>query len=465
MISNLTDQFSRRDLLRATAVSGLALSLAACAGSQSAGRTSGGKTDGTLKAWTWSNPEQIQQTFSAVQEAYPDSLKGAKISVQTAAADDASVAQKLNLTFSSHGDLPDLVKLDYNELAMFAGLGVLEDLTNAFKPYQSDLYAGASVISNYGGKAFAFPAYMNGKLFYYRKDMFDKVHIDPTAISDMNSYVDAGQKLKSAGTHILNIGTNVDLYKWGMVASAYPNVAFATKSGNYSNIISNPAYSQVFEFWRTLKNSGVVYPTDDFSTDWGPAIKDGKISSFLSATWMTSYIPEYATLSQKGLWAAAPWPKFSPDYADQTFGSDVGGAIYVVPAQAPNKDLAVEFLTKARLDPKGSMAVFKSTGVVSNNKSNYNPTIQYFSSAKKPDGVSNSDWESEPAQYFGLDYYKEYFASFDRIRTTEYSPKDVEQMNILDTWFVKVVNGSASVSDALTGMKNDMQSQVGNPSQ
>jgi hypothetical protein len=64
-----------------------------------------------------------------------------------------------------------------------------------------------------------------------------------------------------------------------------------------------------------------------------------------------------------------------------------------------------------------------------------------------------------------VDYYKQMFASFDRIRTTEYSPKDIEQMNILDQWFVKVVSGSTSVAGALQGMRQAMQGQVGNPYQ
>jgi multiple sugar transport system substrate-binding protein len=460
MASSVHGTYTRRNVLRFSALSAIALGLAACSGSKS-----GSKPTGTLNVWTWSSAAKIVATFKAMQQTYPNTFRGARINVQTAASDDASLAEKLNLAFSSHGTLPDIIKLDYNELAMFAGLGVLEDLTQASAPYQSDLYAGAKVISNFDGKAFAFPAYMNGKLFYYRKDIFSGAKIDPASITDMNSYIAAGNKLKSAGTHLINIGPNVDLYKWGMVASAYPGVSFAAQSGSYANIGSDPEFSKVFEFWRTIARSGIAYPTDDFANDWAPAIKGSKICSFLSATWMTTYLPQYGTLSQKGLWVAAPWPKFTPEFADQTFGSDVGGAIYVVPASAANKDLAVEFLTKARLDPKGSMAVFKATGDVSNNKSNYDPTIQYFSSATKPTEVSDADWQALPAQYFGVDYYKQLFASYDRVRTTEYSPKDIEQMNILDSWFVKVVNGSTSVAGALQGMRQDMQSQVGNPYQ
>jgi ABC-type glycerol-3-phosphate transport system substrate-binding protein len=461
MASSAQSTLTRRNVLRLSALSSIALGLAACSDSNSSG-----KPTGTLNVWTWSSAAQVQATFKAMQATYPSTFRHAKINVQTAAADDASLAEKLNLTFTSHGQLPDIIKLDYNELAMFAGLGVLEDLTQAFGPYQSDLYTGAKVISNYNGKAFAFPAYMNGKLFYYRKDIFNRTKIDPAGITDLDTYIAAGKKLVSAaGTHIINIGPNVDLYKWGMVASAYPGVTFTTKSDNYANIGSNPVFAKVFEFWRAIDASGIAYPANDFDNDWAPAIHGNKICSFLSATWMTAYLPQYATLSQKGLWVAAPWPKFTPDFADQTFGSDVGGAIYVVPKNAPNKDMAVEFLTKARLDPKGSMAVFKATGVVSNNRSNYDPTIQYFNSATKPAGMSEADWQAQPAQYFGVDYYKQMFASFDRIRTTEYSPKDIEQMNILDQWFVKVVSGSTTVAGALQGMRQAMQGQVGNPYQ
>jgi multiple sugar transport system substrate-binding protein len=435
--------------------------MAACAGKSS------GSPTGTLNVWTWSSAEKIEASFKAVKATFPQEFKGSQISVQTAGADDAAVAQKLNLTFSSHGELPDIVKLDYNELAMFARLGVLEDLSSYFGDHESDLYAGAKVISTYNGRASAFPAYMNGKLFYYRKDLLAHAGVDPAGITDLNSYIAAGQKLGTAlpGAHLVNIGSNVDLYKWGMVASAYPNVSFTTSSGDYGPIMSNPAFAKSFDFWQTIKGSGIAYPTDDFTNDWGPAIKGGKICSFLSATWLTTYIPQYASLSQKGLWAALPWPKFTPDVADQTFGSDVGGAIYVVPKDAPNKDLALSFLTKARLDPKGSMAVFKATGDVSNNKSNYQPTLDYFSTAKKPSGMSDADWSALPAQYFGLDYYKQLFASYDRIRTTQYSPKDIKQMAILDQWFVKAVNGSASVQDSLSGMRGDMETQVGNPYQ
>lgn len=444
----------RRFLVAGGAVAGLAL--AGCSGKGSS--ASGGTK--TLTAWEWSAAGELRDVFHAVKAAYPDEFKGVEINVQVVGAGDTDVVSKLNLALSAGGTLPDFLKLDYPEMAPFAEAGVLADFSEFVTPQvENDLLSGAVAATRYKGKYYAVSRMVQGKAFWYRNDLFKEAGIDPNAITSMEDYIAAGHKFtrKFPGRHIINIGTASGGEDWfDQVASAYKGVVF--DADNFA--FNSPAVSKAFGFWRQIRESGIAYPTDDFATDWAPAIMTGKICGFLDPTWMTSFIPGYATRAQKGKWSSILTPPFTPEYADQSYGGDLGSDIYLVPKDAPNRDLAMSFLSKARLEEKGSMAAFKAAAWTPMRRSLKDWTLEAVTNSERPAGMSATDWALQPQQYFGRDVFETAFAAYDRVQVVDYGSHFVDEMAILGPWMSKAINGQISVANAISGMQNDMRSQI-----
>ena len=458
-------QLSRRSVLKYGSIGAAALGLAACSsatpstkGSSGAGA---GKSD-TLTIWTWAGASVLQAGFNAVKATSKD-FAGFKANIQTVAANDYATAEKFSLALSGGTTLPDILQLNYTEMPEFAAHGVLEELSAAYAPYSADLYAGALQVAKYNGGFYAIPESLNPKLFYYRADLFAEAKIDPSSIQTTDDYIAAGMQFhrKFPGQYIMNLNTEPQPYVFGEMISAYAPISFASPAGKYE-ITSNPGFEQVFSFLRQIKDSKIAYPVDDFTTDWPSAIKDEKICGYLGADWVDEFIPGYATLSQYGKWKAIPWPTLSP-MANEQYGSDAGGSLFVVPKGAPNSQAAIEFLKQWRLSPEGSLASFNANGILPLNKTTASSVISSLTTAKRPSATSQTDWLELPQHYFGSDYIATKLQAMNRVKVFGYDPAAVKEWSsIVSDWLTKLLSG-ASVSAALAGMQQDMQTQVGNP--
>jgi multiple sugar transport system substrate-binding protein len=459
-------QLSRRSVLKYGSIGAAALGLAACGSSSSGGNSTAGTTgakSGTLTMWTWAGASILQSAFNAVKATSKD-FAGLKTNIQTVAANDYATAEKFSLALSGGTALPDILQLNYTEMPQFAAAGVLEELSAIYAPYSNDLYAGALQVAKYNGGFYAFPESLNPKLFYYRADLFSQAGIDPSSIETVDDYIAAGTKFhqKFPGQYIMNLATEPQPYVFGEMISAYSPISFASSNGDYQ-ITSNPGFEQVFSFLSQIADSKIAYPVDDFTTDWPGAIADGKICGYLGADWVDEFIPGYATTSQYGKWKAIPWPTLSP-MADQRYGSDAGGSLFVVPKGAANAQAAIEFLRQWRLSPDGSLAAFNATGILPVNQTTASTVISSLSTAKRPASTSQTDWLELPQHYFGSDYIATKLQAMNRVKVFGYDPSAVKEWSsIVSDWLTKLLSGSSSVSAALAGMQHDMETQVGNP--
>jgi multiple sugar transport system substrate-binding protein len=458
---NFNAGLTRRGFLVGGAGTALALALAACTasgGSSSGSTTAAGGKAATLSVWLWANGPATATGLNNAAKTSSD-LKNVTVSNPVVAASDYAVAQKLSLALSAHSTLPDIVYLNYTEVPEFAATGALADISDVVGPVSSDLYSGAKAIASYQGKDVAFPQNINSKLFYYRADLFEQAGIDATSIKTSDDFIEAGKKFhaKFPKQYIMNVNTQPPQYVFGEQISAYAPITFADKNGKYL-IESNPAYKEVLTFMRELKTSGIAYPVDDFTTDWPGAIKNEYICGFLSASWMSQFLPSYAGTAQTGKWKTIPWPTLSP-LQDQKLGSDAGGSVMVVPKGAPHEAIAIELLRQARFTQEGSKAYQSATGASSVLKSAQDSII---ADAKK--STSSTDQLATNLKFFGADYITEQFNSFDNARAFGYDPQATKEWNsILPNWLNKTMTNSGSIESILAGLQSDLTTQVGNP--
>jgi ABC-type glycerol-3-phosphate transport system substrate-binding protein len=332
------------------------------------------------------------------------------------------------------------------------------------KPVSNNLYAGAVNTSQYNGNWVAFPYSVNSKLFFYRSDLFSQAGIDAEAIQTVDDYIAAGQKFtkKFPGQYIQNVYTSPQQYLFDNVMSAFDPVSFYNKAMGKWDITTDPAFAKSFEFIRQLTT--IAYPTDDFSKEWPTAISKGNICGFLGDNWLRAFIPGYAGLAQKGLWRAIPWPQLNPYLADQRYGSDAGGAVYVVPEGAPNKTLALEILGHQFANETGALAAFRATNFPPMLKSAEPEVLSYIKSSKKPASTSETDWEELPQNYFPSNYYATEFSTYNYARAFGFDPSSLKEVDVIaQPWYDKVTGSKISITSILEGMQHDMESQIGNP--
>ncbi len=461
---DLQAKFSRRTALKYGAATAATLALAGC-GAGIGGSSGGSTNSGTLQVWVWAGASIQQSAFKAVAAAYPKDFKIVKLNITVIPNGDVGVAQQLSLALAAHKNLPDLLMLNYTEVPEFAEVGVLEDLSHIINPVKSDLYAGALGVSTYNGTNVTIPWQLKSKLFYYRADLFAQAGIDPTSIVTANDFIAAGQKFhaKFPKQYIMNLGSQPVNYLLGELLSAFPNLSFANRSGQY-DLTTNPAFSESLGFLKSVHDAGIAFPIDDFTADWPAAIKNGTICGFLIADWMQDFLPGYATSAQAGKWQAVDWPTLFSD-ADERYGSDAGGSVWVVPTGATNKNLALEYLTALCLDKQGSLASFNATGNPSLLKSVQPTMLDAINNGQKPSSTTEEQWLTLPQNFFGKNYYPTEFTSYDFVKVFGYDPAATKEFTIFDQWMNKVVQNKASVANALAGAQHDMQTQIGNPYQ
>jgi ABC-type glycerol-3-phosphate transport system substrate-binding protein len=458
---DLQARISRREALKFGAISTTTLALASC------GAVSGGNSSGphTLQFWIWAGDSIQKSAFQAITNTFPKDFKNVKLNITTLANGDVGVAQQLSLALAAHKNIPDFLMLNCTEVPQFAEAGVLEDLGSIVEPVKSDLYVGAEQIGKYKGKYVALPWQLNSKLFYYRQDLFEKAGIDVEAINTVDDFIAAGHKFHTQfpKQYIMNMGTQPVAYLLKELLSAYPDLSMADSAGKYQ-LTTNPAFAECFRFLKQVHDAGIAYPIDDFTADWPAAIKNESIGGFLIAAWMKGFLPGYATTSQLGKWKAMHWPKLFSG-TDQSHGSDSGGSVLVVPKQSPNKELALQYISKLRSDKQGAMAVFNATGVVPLLKGVQSQVIDSINNAKKPASMTQEQWQTLPQNFFGKDYYPTELASYDIVQNFVFDPAAIKEFTTLGQWLNKTVQNKASVEEALAGAQKDMETQIGNPYQ
>lgn len=414
---------------------------------------------------TWGGGKILKSMLDSVAKNVSEVGSLGTIEVVDGGQGDQDVASALRLSLASGQNIPDVVQLNRTQVTEFAAAGEVLELDDLYGPVKNDLYAGALELVRYGDHQVAFPFELKSKLFYYRADLFDKAGVDVAKIMTTDDFMTAGKTLmgKVPTTRILNLGPQPAGYWMGELVSAYPDAKyFADQQGNFT-LSSNKGFAEGLTFLKSLLDSKVTLSVDDWSSDWQPAIADGKVAGFLLANWLKFFLPGFAA-DQKGMWKAALWPQLSP-LADQRYGSEAGGSVFIIPKRAPNAKLAAQMAAKIFLEPKGALAAFNAIGMTPLVKSAKDQVIAAAKSPKKPDGMSDKDFAAQPSVFFGPDFMPLELQSYDYVKVLDYDPTASKGLDILVQWVNKAMSGAVDVSTALSSAESDMKSQIGNPYQ
>lgn len=430
---------SKRKIVLSIAV--LALLLSAVVGfaqSQNAPASAGPVT---IKMMIWGAPADYDAINAGFIKTFSDMAKKVKLEVVVGGSGDADVAQKLRLMLAANGELPNMIRLNYTQLAEFAEAGVLQDLSKYVTPYVDKIIPAALNVMKYNGKFYAFPQEVKTKIWWYRKDIFAECGVDPSKVKTVDDFIAAGKKIqqKYPNKYIENYLPPENAYDLTMLLSGNGG-RFCDEKGNY-NIASDLKVKAAFETLKKLKDSGVTAPVSEWSADWQKSFGDGTIVSQLLASWMKMHLKTW-TPELAGKWGAALWPEEIRE------GSESGGGIWVIPAKAEYKDLSGEILTKMYFEKEGAKSYYLATGRI--------PVLK---------DAANDAFYALPDPYFGDKPNATQFKALETLKIYPYTPASSQELKIVVQYLNEYMNGNLTVDQALAKAEKDLKNQIGNPYQ
>ncbi|GHV12624.1 sugar ABC transporter substrate-binding protein [Spirochaetia bacterium] len=435
----------RKFFLLVTTLVALVAMVSGCGGKSSAGTGTASQGKKTLRVMIWGSTESATEYLKYFYEQFPDFAAKCNVEYFVGGPGDNDCAEKMRLALASGESICDINQLNYTQIAEFARAGALMELEDLIGPVRNDLITGFRLLSEYDGKAYAVPASIKAKIWFYRKDIFDQAGVSPSDVKTLDDFIAAGKKIQSINPnyHMWTMATSQPMYQY-MMALSGTDASFSDMNGKFL-LTGNPNFKKILEAYRKLKLSGVVADVPEWTPDWEKAFADELLVSYPNATWLSlgQFLPKYAGPSQQGKWYAAQWPSFIGEVG----GSEAGGDIYVIPKYSKEPELAKEYMRLRFLTADGYF-LQKKVGV---------------SAVPMMRSWVNDPRATEPDPYIGGDYVGETVKSIETFKIFPWDPAAQLELDIVGPYFDAAINGDTPIDTALRNAQADLENQVGNP--
>lgn len=345
---------SRRDFLRAAAVTAAGTALAACApaaqpstgtqpeatkpGAQVAG---GDKQKITLTMWTHDN--LYVQFFSnrAKDKEWLDKWPQYEITTNFQQLPD--VFTKMLASLSAGTDVPDLFGLEQGQFGNFTKNNLINDkfidITNYIAAERSKFVENTWIKYTYQGKTYGVESALCTCGFYYQPKVLEKLGVSELP-KTWEEFMDLGLKAAGQGVYLSALDSE---------GGAIFDMLFMQRGGLYFDKDSNFVFGEkpnrdiAIEVLTYLKNgldNKVFWPGN--ATDfWGAGImaahKEGKVLGLPAADWWSDSLLKTNALDQSGNWRIGLMPKWK---GGGHVSSVWGGTGFVVSKSSKYADVA-----------------------------------------------------------------------------------------------------------------------------
>jgi multiple sugar transport system substrate-binding protein len=316
----------------ATALVSLA-ALAACGGGAQAPAEGTAGHPVTVTFWAWTKGSQeVADEFNATHDTI-------KVKFEEIPSGGLGGYPKIANAVKA-GIAPDVLSIEYPELAQFVSQGSLQDLSHYLTPDVRKKFLPQTIqLTTMGGRNWAVPSDASPQIFYYRKDFFTKHHIAlPTTWAQFRT---AAQQVKKAApdTRIATFFPDDPTFFQTMAWQAGAQW-FTTDHGSWRVDTTDPETRKVATYWQGMIDDGLVSTASSYSPEWTASLKNGTTVGYLGASWgagtLAGIVPE-----EKGKWAALPMPSW--DAAHPSVGMSQGST-FAVSKNSTKTAAAVRFI-------------------------------------------------------------------------------------------------------------------------
>jgi multiple sugar transport system substrate-binding protein len=304
----------------------------------------------TIKFWAMgSEAEQIIKVLPEFEKRYPT----IKVKVQQI---PWTAAQEKLITAFASDNTPDLCQLGNTWIPQFSALKAIIPLDDFIRSStiinQQNFFKGIWETNIIDGKTFGIPWYVDTRIMFYRKDIFESVgYTNPPKNWDelYDLSLKVMEKYKNNSKYPIFLPTNEwsTFIIFGLQSGSNLLVENNTKA-NFSSDEFKRSFEYLIKYHKEkLTPLGMMQVTNVYQ-----ALAEEYISIYFSGPWN---IPEFkrwmkGNLSEK--WATAPMPGFKNEYPGISLA---GGSSLVIFKNSPHKNEAwklIEFLSLPEIQLK-----------------------------------------------------------------------------------------------------------------
>jgi multiple sugar transport system substrate-binding protein len=380
----------------------------------------------TLTFWTW--VPNIEKAVDRFEIAHP------KIKIDVVnAGQSADQYQRLQHAISGPVGGPDLAQIEYFALPQFAISGQIVDLTEyGVGDLKHRFTASAWSQVQVDDKVYGIPQDTGPMAMFYRKDIFDRLGIEPP--TTWEDYRKAGRRIKQAqpGAFISSLdprnpGT-VESLIWqagGKPFATRPNKAVGV------DLTADKGVEAFADTWGSMLAEGTVEPVTEWTDEWWQAMADGKYATWMAGAWAPANL-EKSIPQSAGMWAVAPMPQFDP--AKPT-AAEHGGSSIAVTSRSKHKAAAVAFAQWLNSDPDGAAAL--------------NAEVRLFPATTQL--LDDPSFRDRPAPFFGGQAVNQVFAEVSErvVADWQYLPYQAYANTTFDSTVGKAIAGDSDVKTGL----------------
>lgn len=364
----------QRRLLAVTTAAGLALTMAACGGSDSGG-SAGADEQITLKVDTFGT-----FGYDALYKKYEAAHPNIKI-VQNTTGDLGKYTNALTQHIAAGSGAGDVVAIEEGGITQFlqAANKFVNFQDNGFDAIKGNWldWKTAQATTADGKDTIGLGTDVGGLAMCYRTDLFKKAGLptDRDAVSALwptwDAFIATGQKFqaKTKGkTKFIDSATNDYNSILLQVAGQSPGYTYFDKDNKFT-FDTNPAVKSAWDTTNQILSAGLSANLKSFDTEWTAGFKNDAFATVACPAWMTANIKGNAGDAGSGKWDIASIPGGSGSW---------GGSFLAVPTQGKHQKAAVE-LAKFLSSPEGQLSAFDEAGNLPSSPQDFeNPKLADF---------------------------------------------------------------------------------------
>jgi ABC-type glycerol-3-phosphate transport system substrate-binding protein len=412
---------------------------------------------------SWGGVERFQKWIDTFKATWPDDAAWLTLEAATGGAGSTDMFTMFRTAMAAGGQgIPDMYESNASDIPEFATRGLTIPLDNYMATATEPLTEAAKKVATYNGKIYGVPMQVKSKVWWYRKDMFEKAGIKPENVKTLDDLINAGKALRGAfpDASLFNLAPKSSMGWLAMLLTAYDDLKFADGKDAW-NVVKDQRFAEMFDTVKKIYKADIASPITDWSSDWSPAMTDSKIASVIGgsgASWMAEFLPQFDT-KHSGLWAPALWPEFS------RYGSEAGGSVWAITRYSKSPEAAFTMAKDFHLTKEGAVAMYKLVGFLPMIESGKELVKQEAAKNERPAGISDDQWNMAPVNYFGVDYLDAIFKSQEYVRIFQYDMAYQNEITILGEYCNQYVEDQLSLTDALKAAEDEMKVQIVDPYQ
>ena len=271
---------------------------------------------------------------------------------------------KLTTNLATGSGAGDVVAVDVEKIGPFVASGGLVNLSakygadkyaEKFAPYAWAQGKGAD------GSVYAIPVDLGPGVMYYRTDIFKKEGVTAdAAITDWDTYIALGQKLKKDGVFLIASAADV---AQAIIYTTVPDGEglYFDKDGN--SVVTSARFVKAFTVAKAIRDNGLDARITAWSNEWYEGFRNGTFATQLSGAWLLGHLKNWIAPDTSGKWAVSNLP-------DGIYGS-WGGSFLSIPKQSKQQDKAWELIKYMTINPDTQLSAFATIAAFPSNITTY----------------------------------------------------------------------------------------------